>query len=133
MYNSVTTQLTTSKSCGTKAKKGENIAKYGRTHKTPRRAFAKVHFSKDSKRTPCQVMKVDNERKDGILQMEKAYEWAVSAQVADHENRAKLAHVASNLFIMLGSVLRLIAEKSNMEGKNSYYFLPSRQVPIATN
>ena len=42
-------------------------------------------------------MKADKERKDGILQLEKAYEWAVS-QADKHENRAKLARVASDLY-----------------------------------
>jgi len=97
MDNSETTNLTSIKSYSAKGKKGKNVVKRGRTHKTSTRAFANVHFSKDSKRTPSQVMKADKERKDGILQLEKAYEWAVS-QADKHENRAKLARVASDLY-----------------------------------
>ena len=95
--SSEATNFTTSQSYSTKAKKGKNVTKKGTTHKTSSRAFAKVHFSKDSKRTPSQVMKADKERKDGLLQLEKAYEWAVS-QAVNHENRAKLARAASDLF-----------------------------------
>jgi hypothetical protein len=125
MDNSETTNLTTRKSSSTKGKKGKNVAHKGRTHKTSSRAFAKVHLSKDSKRTPSQVMKADKERKEGILQLEKAYEWAVS-QADKHENRAKLARVASDLYnvIVVPQTLRRLIKEGR---KKSYHPVPSRQ------
>ena len=38
----------------------------GRSYKTSTSAFGRVHFSKDSRRTPSQVIKADKERKEGI-------------------------------------------------------------------
>jgi len=84
----------------------------GRSYKTSTAAFGKVHFSKDSKRTPSQVIKADKERKEAIAQLEKAYEWAVS-QAPKHQNKAELARMASDLFnvtVAPQTVRRLIKE-----------------------